>query len=253
MDISTLTEADLAILFAAAVILGTYIICLIDYLFFKRRIMEEITTIYPLFDDNQKIITQDKIEKNVDTKQIIRIDKYFNRTQFLSLANNYFTKIKHAYSAQNLTELSAFESNKLIKKQAKEVNNRLQKNETLKVESLSIIFSELYNFFELKNYYYLVVIISCRLIEYYSPKDDKEKINANSEDLLPKYFLLTFKRKKDIDYDNLEKYKSIMKTSNCPNCGAPTSVITVGTCDSCGEAINLTLSNWILDDIEKID
>lgn len=253
MDLSTFTEADLAIIFAIAVISGTYIVCLIDYLFFKKRIMEEITTIYPLFDENQKIFTQDKIEKNVDTKQIIRIDKFFNRTQFLSLVNNYFTKIKHAYSTQNLTELSAFESNKLVKKQAKEINNHLQKNETLKVESLNILFSELYNFFELKNYYYIIVIVSCRLIEYFSPKDDKEKTHVNPDDLLPKNYLLTFKRKRNINYDDSIKYKSVMKTSNCPNCGAPTSVITVGTCDSCGEAINLTLSNWILDDIEKID
>ncbi len=246
-------RSDFFILSAILLISCTYIFCLIQYLFYKKRIMHDIKTIYPLYDENQKIYTQDKIADNVDLARIIKIDKYFNKTQFLLLVNEYFTKVKHAYSISDLTELSAFESDKLIKKQAKEINNHLKNNEVLKIETLGILFSELYNFYEFEHNYYLVVIVSCRLVEYYSSKDDTEKINTNEQNLLPHNYLLTFKRNADIDYDNETQYKNIMRTSNCPNCGAPTSVITTGTCNSCGKVINLTLSNWILENIEKID
>ena len=42
-----------------------------------------------------------------------------------------------------------------------------------------------------------------------------------------------------------------LKTTNCPNWGAPTTVTSSGKCDFCGTVITIGSHDWVLGDMER--
>ena len=61
-------------------------------------------------------------------------------------------------------------------------------------------------------------------------------------------YIMTFNRKVGVKTKAGLSNKS---TTNCPNCGAPTTVTSAGKCDYCKSVITTGEHDWVLSDIRS--
>ena len=84
--------------------------------------------------------------------------------------------------------------------------------------------------------------------DYIIDEKTKEIIKGNKETEYTHTYTLTFTRTSGvITPDEGEK----IKTTNCPNCGAPTKITSSGKCEYCGSVITTGRYTWVLSNLER--
>jgi len=130
--------------------------------------------------------------------------------------------------------------------------NRNKYNRTQKrvIEEINIDTVLLYDFQRINGKDVVSVFLNAFMLDYIKDTNGNKIIKGSDEELINKSYTLTFirkieKKKKQVK----EKESNKIETINCPQCGAPLNVTSIGTCEYCGNYIKLDTFNWTLSDI----
>ena len=186
-------------------------------------------------------------EKYVESK-IKEIDELFNKEEFLSWTKNLFIKLQQAWTYRDWSTIRTFETNELYEQHKNQLQGYIDNNQINVMDRICVNFANLYEFRQEGDKDVLVVRLNSRMTDYIIDATTKEIIKGDKYTEITNTYLLTFIRKTGIK--TKEGTKEI-RTTNCPNCGAPTQITSSGKCEYCGSVITTGEHDWVLSNLER--
>ena len=85
------------------------------------------------------------------------------------------------------------------------------------------------------------------MIDYIKDETTGKVVMGDTTKRRTKTYVMTFARKKGV---KTAESTGEVKTTNCPNCGAPTKITSSGKCEYCGAVIKTGEHDWALSNLE---
>jgi len=180
--------------------------------------------------------------------EVRRVDKFFNDEQFLAFAKNMFIKLQTAWSNRDWEIIRTIESESLYEQHSKQLQEYINKKQINKIERIGVNFAELVSFAQDNEKDILVVALNSSMLDYIIDERSGMILKGSRDNRLTNTYKLIFIRKKGVI---TESGTAETKTTNCPNCGAPTNITSSGKCEFCGSVITIGAHNWVLGDMER--
>lgn len=188
----------------------------------------------------EPISQMDFKEYRVDD-EIKKIDKNFEKTDFLKMVENALRQYFKAFSENEHRLLLSFETPALFQRHKAQIEQN-KKNKMKEVYRLQqIVGTKVVGVNTEKNR--LTAEVICNLFRY-KVNQNGTTISGSQTDLRKVSYVMTFHKAKT--------EKEIHDSVNCPNCGAPHSIHSAGICEYCGSMIVTFKDNWLLDDLKQI-
>lgn len=198
---------------------------------------------------NKSYYTRNQARSEMVANEVRRVDKYFNDEQFLAFAKNTFIKLQNAWSERNWEIIRTIETENLYEIHSKQIKEYINKKEINKMERIAINFAELVSFAQDNEKDVLVVALNSSMLDYIVDEKTGMVLRGSKDNRLTNTYKLIFVRKKGVITEaGTEK----LKTTNCPNCGAPTNITSSGKCEFCGSVITIGIHDWVLGDMERM-
>lgn len=206
-----------------------------------------IQTSYPR-DNHRVTYTRNQLRSEAVADEIRKVDKYFNDEQFLSWAKNLFVKLQTAWSERNWETIRPLESESLFEQHSKQLQGYIDRKQINKIERICVNYADLVDFSQDNEKDILIVALNSSMIDYIINEENGMVLKGSKDNRLTNTYKLTFIRKKGIvTTEGTEK----LNTTNCPNCGAPTTITSSGKCEFCGAVITIGAHDWVLGDMER--
>lgn len=182
------------------------------------------------------------------SEEIRKIDPFFSEEKFLGFARECFLKVQQAWSDRKFDVIRPFESNELFQQHSNQLNEYIRGNKINVVEKIAINRCVLNSFYVDGDKEVLVVELNAVMRDYVIDATTKEVLEGD-----PKYdwymnYVLTFNRTAGV---KTVQGKNEISTTNCPNCGAPTSITSSGKCEYCNSVITTGEYGWVLNELRK--
>ena len=192
-------------------------------------------------DDSKNVYRKDVTRNQQIINKIVTINDYFSETLFTSWISNMFLRyILYCSNDSYKEKLERFEKIHAIK-----VENKWHDllNLYYQYEDISVKFVDFIDFVHTGNndIVTLKLCLSC-----VSKSKEDETLNSIGESKINYYTIEVIKKNEP----NKEKAVKTNYTSNCPNCGAPTTITTFGICDHCQEMVSIYDDVWKIRKIE---
>lgn len=176
--------------------------------------------------------------------KIIKLDKNFNESMFITKVNNIFILLHTAIMMDDLNRVRHFISTELEIKYERIIqeyndNNLRKMYDELNVKTTNIKEIEIKD-----NKIIIKVDIVSRYMEYFINKTTGDYISGENSRRIEKINHLVFEKTIDKNYQDIARI--------CPGCGANINVNLNGQCDYCGTIFNTEDYDWILTSIETI-
>lgn len=198
---------------------------------------------------NKSYYTRNQARSEMVANEVRRVDKYFNDEQFLAFAKNTFIKLQNAWSERNWEIIRTIETENLYEIHSKQIKEYINKKQINKMERIAINFAELVSFAQDNEKDVLVVALNSSMLDYIVDEKTGMVLRGSKDNRLTNTYKLIFVRKKGVITEaGTEK----LKTTNCPNCGAPTNITSSGKCEFCGSVITIGIHDWVLGDMERM-
>lgn len=178
-----------------------------------------------------------------------KVDKHFNDEQFLAMVKNLFVKLQTAWSERNWETIRPLESEALFEQHEKQLKGYIDRKQINKIERICVNFAELVSFAQDNEKDILVVALNSSMTDYIIDEESGKVLKGSKDHRVTNTYKLTFIRKKGIVTEEGTDEK---KTTNCPNCGAPTTITSSGKCEFCGSVITIGAHDWVLGDMERM-
>lgn len=180
--------------------------------------------------------------------EVRKVDKYFNDEQFLASVKNLFVKLQTAWSARDWETIRPLESENLFEQHSRQLQGYIDRKQINKIERIAVNFAELVTFAQDNEKDILVVALNSSMNDYIVDEQTGNILKGSKDYRVTNTYKLTFIRKKGIV---TEEGTDKLKTTNCPNCGAPTTITSSGKCEFCGAVITIGAHDWVLGDMER--
>ena len=180
--------------------------------------------------------------------EVRKVDKYFNDEQFLASVKNLFVKLQTAWSARDWETIRPLESENLFEQHSRQLQGYIDRKQINKIERIAVNFAELVTFAQDNEKDILVVALNSSMNDYIIDETSGKILKGSKDYRVTNTYKLTFIRKKGIV---TEEGTDKIKTTNCPNCGAPTTITSSGKCEFCGAVITIGAHDWVLGDMER--
>jgi len=206
-----------------------------------------ISQYYP--ENNHRITyTRNQIRSESVADEIRKVDKYFNDEQFLAWTKNIFVKLQTAWSNRDWEVIRPIESENLFEQHSRQLQGYIDRKQINKMERICVNFAELVSFMQDNEKDILIVALNASMLDYIVDEQSGMVLKGSKDNRLTNTYKLTFTRKKGIiTAEGTEK----VKTTNCPNCGAPTTITSSGKCEFCGAVVTIGAHDWVLSDMER--
>ncbi|MBO5142684.1 MAG: Tim44 domain-containing protein [Clostridia bacterium] len=181
-------------------------------------------------------------------EEVRKNDKYFNDEKFLAWTKNLFVKLQTAWSERNFETIRPLETEDLFEQHSRQLKGYINRKQINKMERISVNFAELVSYAQDNEKDILIVALNSSMLDYIVDEASGKVLKGSKDNRLTNTYKLTFIRKKGII---TEEGTGKLKTTNCPNCGAPTTVTSSGKCDFCGTVITIGSHDWVLGDMER--
>jgi len=220
---------------------------LILHIMKKRKIKEENLSKH--FDLFENIKSREDVLKELEIVQKLKlIDSTFDRETFISWVKMTFVKVQEAIINGDFKELKKLETNELFERHKTIYKkNSLNKNKKRFIEDINIDTVLLYEFQRINGKDVVYVFLNAFMLDYI--KEGEKVVKGKDDDFVNKSYTLTFIRKIEKKKIKGKDQNNKIETINCPQCGAPLNVTSIGTCEYCGNYIKLDTFNWVLSDI----
>ena len=187
---------------------------------------------------------KEKIEARIKA-----VDELFNKEDFLSWAKDLFVKLQEAWTARDWSTIRPFETNELFEQHKKQLQGYIDSKQINIMERICVKSASLSDFRQTGEMDVLVVNLSSKMIDYIIDENTNKIIKGDKFTDRHSTYKMVFVRKTGI---KTGATTGEIKTTNCPNCGAPTEITSSGKCQYCGSVITTDEHDWALSNLEKI-
>lgn len=181
-------------------------------------------------------------------ESIREIDKFFNEDKFITDVKNKFITLQNAWTQRDWEIIRPIESESLFEQHSKQLQGYIDRGQINKMERISVNFAELVSFTQDNDKDTVVVALNSSMIDYIIDEKTGNILKGDRENRRTNTYKLSFIRKKGV---KTEEATDELKTTNCPNCGAPTRITSSGKCEYCGSVITIGEHDWVLNDMER--
>lgn len=179
-----------------------------------------------------------------------QIDPNFSADKFTAWAREVFMKIQEAWTARNWKVIRPFESEELFSQHNTQLEEYIRNNKINVVEKIAIKSCSIKDFHVDGDKEVLSVYLRAVMRDYVIDATTRKVLESDPNRDWDMAYEMVFSRKAGV---KTEAGHSNMSTTNCPNCGAPTSITSAGQCEYCGSVITTGAHDWVLTDIHSID
>lgn len=197
------------------------------------------------YDDKKQI--QKKEEKSV-LEQIKSYDVLFNEKDFSEWVKELFIKLQYAWSDRDLSVMKFYETKELYEQHLTLLQRNKKNNQINKIEKVGVDSVEILSFNQVENKDVLEVVVHSKMIDYIIDENTKRIIKGDKEGFIFNDYKLTFVRKTGILTKSTGRNLNVI---NCPNCGAPVEMASLGKCSYCGSIISTQEHDWVLSNLER--
>lgn len=181
-------------------------------------------------------------------EKIRETDKFFNDEKFLSWAKTSFIKLQTAWTERDWEAIRPIESESLFEQHSKQLKGYIDRKQINKMDRISVNYAELVSFNTDNEKDTLVVALNSSMNDYIVDEVTGKVVKGDKDRRLTNTYKLTFIRKKGVlTSEGTDK----VNTTNCPNCGAPTTITSSGKCEYCGAVITTGDHDWVLNGMER--
>ena len=177
------------------------------------------------------------------------IDPNFNSEEFKAFARDVYIRLQSAWSKGDWEDIRTFESNELFEQHRNQLQEYLDKGQLNKMDRVGVLNERYSGFRQQAGKDILEIDLDVKQIDYIIDSKTKQIVigDPNEEDYGT--YRLTFSRTTG-NKTNVATGET--KITNCPNCGAPTTITSSGKCPYCGSIITTTDYGWVLSNLSKI-
>lgn len=179
--------------------------------------------------------------------KIHEVDPYFNEDKFLSWAKTTFIKLQNAWTARDWEQIRTIESEELFEQHLAQIKRYIDKKQINVMDRIAVNYAKLYKFSQDEDKDTLSILLNSSMADYIIDENTQEVIQGDKITRRTKTYKMTFIRKKGLKTSESTDEK---KTTNCPNCGAPTNITSSGKCEYCGSVITIGEHDWVLSNLE---
>ena len=261
-DYSSLSDGDIG--FLIGLLFGSHggriflVILIVIYIIYKNKNKEnnkenvqEKTTYVPQNTQNyQQNNANISKEKSLEVaKQVVAIDPLFSEEKFTTYTKELFVKLQNAWTAREWEPMRLFETESLFEQHKSQVQGYIDTNRINVMDRISVNYAYLYSFRQEGDKDILEVALKSTMKDYIIDATTKELLEGSKTEDRHTIYKLTFERKKGVQ---TEEGTDEVKTTNCPNCGAPTKITSSGRCEYCDSIITTGEYDWILSNLEPL-
>ena len=177
------------------------------------------------------------------------IDPNFNSEEFKAFARDVYIRLQSAWSKGDWEDIRTFESNELFEQHRNQLQEYLDKGQLNKMDRVGVLNERYSGFRQQAGKDILEIDLDVKQIDYIIDSKTKQIVigDPNEEDYGT--YRLTFSRTTG---NKTNTASGETKITNCPNCGAPTTITSSGKCPYCGSVITTTDYGWVLSNLSKI-
>lgn len=175
-------------------------------------------------------------------------DELFNKQEILAWSSDLFVKLQNAWTQRNWETIRIFETNSLFEQHKNQLQGYIDNNQINVMDRIAVTKNKLYDYSISGDKEILVVRMEARMQDYIIDATTKNVIRGSKNIERYSTYLLTFERKLGI---KTKPGTTVVNTTNCPNCGAPTQITSAGKCEYCGSVITTGEYNWCLSDLKR--
>jgi hypothetical protein len=155
--------------------------------------------------------------------------------------------LQTAWTTRDWSKIRPFEKEELFKQHELQLEEYKRLGRINIIERVNIKEAYLNRYERDDDYEYLTVFIKARMGDYIIDEKSGELIKGNKDVEYELGYLIGFIRKNGIKTDvNMSNHS----TTNCPNCGAPTTVTSAGQCEYCDSVITSGEFDWVMYEYE---
>lgn len=175
------------------------------------------------------------------------VDEFFNEDKFLAWAKNTFVKLQECWTKRDWEEIRTFETEELFEQHATQLKQYIEKKQINVMDRIAVNYAKLYSFSQDNDKDTLKILLNSSMIDYIKDEVTDKVLKGDTTTRRTTSYIMTFIRKKGV---KTQESNGKIKTSNCPNCGAPTNVTSSGKCEYCGAIITKGDHDWVLSNLE---
>lgn len=197
----------------------------------------------------KKIEITDNITKDKSIQianKVMAVDPLFSEEKFITFTKELFIKLQNAWTARNWEPMRLFETPELFEAHKAQVQGYIDTNRINVMDRIAVNFAYLYKYSVQGDKEILEVALKSTMKDYIIDERTKQVLEGNKTQDRKTLYKLTFERKKGILTENHNE----IKTTNCPNCGAPTKITSAGKCEYCDSIILTNDHGWVLSNLE---
>lgn len=207
----------------------------------------------PFYTRRPTNIVQDNIEQleirqNQIENKIQVNDPNFNKEELVAWSKNLFIKLQQAWTERDWSTIRTFETESLFEQHKNQLQGYINNNQINVMDRICVNYAHLYAYRQEGDKEVLTVRLNSRMQDYIIDATTKQVLKGDKETERINTYLLTFIRKNGV---KTKPGTTEVNTTNCPNCGAPTSITSSGKCEYCGSVMTTGEYNWVLSNLER--
>ena len=182
-------------------------------------------------------------------QEVKAVDPLFNKEVFMTWVRTLFIKLQEAWTARDWETIRTFESVELFEQHKKQLQGYIDNHQINVMERIAVLSVELLKFEQNGDKDVLTCIVRSRMNDYIIDDRDRKLIMGDKTKNIYGTYKMTFVRKTGV---KTKAGTSEINKTNCPNCGAPTTITSSGKCEYCGSVITTGEHDWVLADLTRI-
>ena len=203
----------------------------------------------PNYSYETKQPTVDMSQSKIYADRIKAIDPNFSEEKMLSWAKDLFVKLQNAWTAREWEPMRPFETESLFEQHRAQVQNYIDTNRINVMDRIAVNYATIYKFRQEGDRDILEIALKSTMKDYIIDAKTKKLLEGNKLQDRITVYKMTFERKTGV---LTKEGTAEIKTTNCPNCGAPTKITSAGKCEYCGSIITTGENSWVLSGLEPL-
>lgn len=186
--------------------------------------------------------SNDGLNETQVATQVRQNDPLFEVEAFKSYVSEVWITLQGAWESKKWQQVRPFESDSLFKLHQSQLQEYINEKKTNYMKQQNIRNVVLAYYHTDTNQENLVVKLDASLLDFTKDDTTKEIIAGSDKQIVHRSYRLEFVRKAGV--------KTVpnqgINVTNCPNCGAPTTITSSGQCEYCDSVITNGDYGWVL-------
>ena len=180
--------------------------------------------------------------------RIKQVDPQFNSTEFKAYAKDVFIKLQNAWTERDWEKIRPFETNELFEMHKAQLDGYIKNNQINVMERICVNAVYYTDFEQNGGKDIIKVDLYSRMGDYIIDATTRQVIRGSKSAEYYHTYTLTFVRKTG---NKTKVGDNNLNTTNCPNCGAPTTITSSGRCEYCNSVITTEDHGWALSSLTR--